>query len=149
MQNKARNLIENIIMNNHMNEIAIVEKPLFLMEANYLQFEEIDQKIAQIEEENKQMRARMKEQDELIASLIAKQLDAMEENKQMRARMKIQDELIKELIMKQMDARMLKKEIKLLKDNLVNQSELIEEIKNLKESIKKKKDRISEESLFS
>ena len=128
MQNKERKLIENIIMNNHMNEIAIVEKPLFLMESNYLQFEEIDQKIAQIEEENKQMRARMQEQDN---------------------RMKMQDELINELIMKQMDARILKKEIKLLKDNLVNQSELIEEIKNLKESIKKKKDRISEENLFS
>ena len=119
MQNKERKLIENIIMNNHMNEIAIVEKPLFLMESNYLQFEEIDQKIAQIEEENKQMRSRMKEQDN---------------------RMKMQDELIKELIVKQMDARILKKEIKLLKDNLVNQSELIEEIKNLKERIDKKKD---------
>jgi predicted RNase H-like nuclease (RuvC/YqgF family) len=135
MQNKARNLIENIIINNHMNEIAIVEKPLFLMESNYLQFEEIDQKIAQIEEENKQMRARMQEQDNRM--------------KMQDDRMKMQDELINELIMKQMDARILKKEIKLLKDNLVNQSELIEEIKNLKESIKKKKDRISEESLFS
>ena len=135
MQNKARNLIENIIMNNHMNEIAIVEKPLFLMESNYLQFEEIDQKIAQIEEENKQMRARMQEQDNRM--------------KMQDDRMKMQDELINELIMKQMDARILKKEIKLLKDNLVNQSELIEEIKNLKESIKKKKDRISEENLFS
>ena len=142
MQNKARNLIENIIMNNHMNEIAIVEKPLFLMESNYLQFEEIDQKIAQIEEENKQMRARMQEQDNRM-------LEQDNRMKMQDDRMKMQDELINELIMKQMDARILKKEIKLLKDNLVNQSELIEEIKNLKESIKKKKDRISEENLFS
>ena len=100
-------------MNKHMNEIPVGEDPMFMMETSHLQFEKFAQKLAQIEEENMLMKARLLEQDAAIADLSRKQVDA----------------------------KVFKKEIKLLKENLVNQAELIEEIKNLKESINKKKDK--------
>jgi len=96
-----------------MNEIPVGEEPMFMMETSHLQFEKFAQKLAQIEEENMLMKARLLEQDVAIA----------------------------ELSRKQVDAKVLKKEIRLLKENLVNQAELIEEIKILKERIDKKKDK--------
>ena len=55
----------------------------------------------------------------------------------MKIKMNAQDELIEALTTKQTDAKVLKKEIKLLKDNLVNQCELIEEIKMMKVHVQK------------
>ena len=93
-------------MSKYINE---AEEPLFLFEANDIQFERVFQKMTQIEEENVQMKIKMNAQDELIEALTTKQTDA----------------------------KVLKKEIKLLKDNLVNQCELIEEIKMMKVHVQK------------
>jgi hypothetical protein len=98
-------------MSNHMTE-PIVEDPLFMMEVNQLQFERFAQKLAQIEEENTQMKAKLLQQESAIEALKSKQVEV----------------------------KTLKKEIKLLKDNLVNQCELQEEILLLKGSIAEKKE---------
>jgi hypothetical protein len=57
-----------------------------------------------------------------------------EENARLKCRIDEQDELIEALYVKQGDSKALKKEIKLLKENLVNQNELMDEIQNLKAS---------------
>jgi hypothetical protein len=61
--------------------------------------------------------------------------ELVEVNVRFASKIKDQGETIELLYAKYADTKALKKEIKLLKENLVNQSELIEEINSLKESI--------------
>ena len=84
-----------------------IEDPLFMMEVNQLQFERFAQKLAQIEEENTQMKVQLLQQESAIEALKSKQVEA----------------------------KTLKKEIKLLKANLVYQEELQDEIHLLKAAI--------------
>ena len=94
------------------NYINDAEEPQFLFEENFHQFERIFQKMTEMEETINQMKIKMKAQDDLIDVLYTKQADS----------------------------KVLKKEIKLLKDNLVNQCELMEDVKNLKESMTNNKE---------
>ena len=58
-----------------MNEIPVGEDPMFMMEISQVQIERFAQKLAQIEEENMQMKTQMLEQEAAIAELSRKQAD--------------------------------------------------------------------------
>ena len=95
-----------------MSKYSTDEEPQFLFEINHIRFEEIFKKMAEMEETINQMKIKMKAQDDLIDVLYTKQIDS----------------------------KVLKKEIKLLKENLVNQGELMEDVKNITAIVTNNKD---------